>query len=53
MAKLLKVNARGQVSLGSLGQYENYYAHIDDQGRIILTPVSVTPIVRKADDQQR
>lgn len=43
MKKLLKVNVRGQVSLGSLAQYELYEGHVDENGRIILTPMVVVP----------
>lgn len=43
MAKLVKVNVRGQVSLGSLAQYEMYFASVDEQGNIRLEPAIYVP----------
>lgn len=45
--KMLKVNTRGQVSLGTLAQYELYLGTVDDKGRIILTPAAVKPLDKK------
>lgn len=53
MAKLIKVNTRGQVSLGGFAQYEHYMASVDENGVITLVPAAVVPLKRKADDQQR
>lgn len=50
MAKLLKVNVRGQVSLGKLAQHEYYEARVDADGRIYLDPVVV--VARPKDFQK-
>ena len=53
MRKLIRVNTRGQVSLGSLAQYEMYEATIDQKGSILLVPVVVTPVAQKNEGGQR
>lgn len=45
--KILRVNTRGQVSLGSLAQYELYLATVDAKGVITLTPGTVKPITKE------
>ena len=50
--KLIKVNVRGQVSLGSLAQYEMYLGTLEDDGTITLRPASVIPVKRKVDSGQ-
>lgn len=45
--KILRVNTRGQVSLGTLAQYEIYLATVDADGVITLTPGTVKPIVKE------
>ena len=42
--KMLKVSTRGQVSLGSLAQYDLYIARVDDRGVITLQPAKVQPL---------
>jgi hypothetical protein len=46
MAKLAKVNARGQVSLGSAAQYEYYLVTVDPDGTIHLVPATVQKVNR-------
>lgn len=58
MPKLIRVSARGTVSLGNLADNEFYNAYVDPDGRIILEPVAVlpasqVPIRRKVDDEKR
>lgn len=48
--KLIKVNVRGQVSLGSLAQYELYLGTLEDDGTITLRPAMVIPKKRRPDD---
>ena len=40
--KILKVNARKQITLGKLAQHENYVGVVDLDGTIRLVPVIVT-----------
>jgi hypothetical protein len=52
--KLVKASARGTFSLGSLADETYYFAEVDDEGRIILTPAVILPVdqIRGFDDQQ-
>lgn len=52
VGKLIKVSDRGQVSLGSLAQYDLYLGTLNEDGTIILRPASVVPIKRKAANGQ-
>lgn len=42
--KIIRVSARNTVSLGELAQFDQYEGAVDDQGRIILTPVRIVPL---------
>jgi len=51
--KLVKVNSRGQVSLGSLTEFDYYEARLYPDGRIVLTPVEISTMKREVDNEQR
>lgn len=50
---MIKVSDRGQVSLGSLAQYDLYLGTLEEDGTIVLRPASVVPIKRKVSSEQR
>lgn len=52
VGKLIKVSDRGQVSLGSLAQYDLYLGTLEEDGTIVLRPASVVPIKRKVSNEQ-
>lgn len=52
IGKLIKVSDRGQVSLGSLAQYDLYLGTLEEDGTIVLRPASVVPIKRKVSNEQ-
>lgn len=41
---IVKVDARGRISLGQLAEDTYYKAEVDELGRIILTPVVIKPV---------
>jgi hypothetical protein len=40
---LVEVDARRRVSLGSLAEYDRYFANVEEDGTIVLTPAVVMP----------
>lgn len=53
MRKLLKVNARGQVSLGNLADHAMYEATLEDGDEIRLRPVVIVPMDKLAKEDRR
>lgn len=42
--KIVKLDARGRLSLGEIAEETYYEVKVDELGRIILTPVVIKPV---------